>query len=315
MKNNTPTPVCLFVYNRPAETRQALASLQACRTSGERELYIFSDAAKTPETEAEVAEVRRCIRRAYGFRAIHLDEAELNRGLAASIIRGVTRVLEAHGQAIVLEDDLLLSPDFLEYMDQALAAYAGDKRIWSISGYGPDIPIPSEYPHGVYLTPRASSWGWGTWLDRWNCIDWEVKDYADFRRDGEALRRFDEGGNDMSRLLALQQRRRINSWAIRWCYAQFRRGMYTVYPVRSKVVNQGFGANASHAGWHDARHQVRLSGEKVEMVEELEPDARLLTAFKRHQDLSLISKAGYFLRLHGLGYRHAQKIFKKIINN
>ena len=309
------TPICLFVYNRPKETEAALASLSACRGADQHPLFIFSDGVKHPQADTAVKEVRNILHRPWPFLSIHYSESSVNRGLAKSIIEGVGKVLEQYEQVIVLEDDLVLSADFLEYMEQSLLTYRNDNRIWSISGYSPSIEIPADYEHQVYLTPRASSWGWGTWRNRWEGIDWEVSDYRQFRSSRKKRKAFDRGGNDMSRLLDLQQHGRINSWAIRWCYAQFLRNMYTVYPVKSKVANQGFGNNASHAGWHDDRHQVVLDSSPLEISPDLEPDGRIMDAFKAHQDLGIISKTGYFIRLHGLGYKFFQKILKLILHH
>ena len=308
------TPLCLFVYNRPKETREILRSLSRCRGADRHDLYVFADAAKNDAARPQVDQVRGAIRAITGFRNVHLMEAKQNRGLANSIIAGVSSVLAEHGRVIVLEDDLLVTKDFIDYMESALDTYAEDKRIWSISGYSPNIHFPEHYNQALYLTPRASSWGWATWADRWRGIDWDVQDYQAFRRDQQKVKRFNQGGNDMSRLLALQQRGRINSWAIRWCYAQFLRGSYTVYPRHSKVVNQGFGLDASHAGWNDARHRVSLNEEHIDMIPNLAPDPEVMASFKHHQDLSLISKIGYFVRLHGLGYKCLQKILKKILH-
>lgn len=308
------TPICLFVYNRPKETEAVLESLASCQGSAEHPLFIFADGAKNERAAENVAEVREIIHRAMPFPLVEYREATRNYGLAQSVISGVSEVLQNYGQVIVLEDDLLLSSDFLEYMEASLSFYREDQRIWSISGYSPNIGLPKGYAHDLYLSPRASSWGWATWRDRWAGIDWDVSDYPQFCKDRKLRRMFDLGGNDMSRLLALQKRGRISSWAIRWCYAQFRRGMYTLYPVRSKVINQGFGDNASHAGWNDARHKVSLDDTPLSMHAELQPDGRILNAFKKHQDLGLVSKLGYFMRLHGLGYKTAQRLFKRIIN-
>lgn len=311
------TPICMFVYNRPKETEAVLNSLSRCSGADEHDVFIFADAPRndSPSLVAEVSKVREIIRRPFRFRSVTIRAAESNKGLARSIIEGVTDIISQYGKVIVLEDDLVLSVDFLEYMEAALSVYEEDKRIWSISGYSPALGFPPDYKKGLYLSRRASSWGWATWADRWETNDWVVRDYADFCKDRNARKEFDLGGNDMCRLLDLQQRGRINSWAIRWCYAQFRQGLYTVYPVKSKVINQGFGANASHAGWNDARHRVELDSTPVDMIPDLVPDARVMSAFKQHQDLSVISKIGYFLRLHGLGYKRVQRIFKSIIKN
>lgn len=308
------SPICLFVYNRPQETKAILESLSACRGADRHPLFIFSDGARNEQAFEAVNAVREIIHRPLNFLSVEYYESVDNNGLAMSIINGVSRILEQYEQVIVLEDDLLLSVDFLEYMENALVSHKNNSLIWSISGYSPAITMPLDYKGGTYLTSRASSWGWATWRDRWEGIDWDVKDYFLFSRSREQRKQFDMGGNDMSRLLGLQQRGRISSWAIRWCYAQFVKRMYTVYPVKSKVSNQGFGENASHAGWNDARHQVFLDSTSLEILPDIQPDFRIMESFKKHQDLGCISKIGYFLRLHGLGYKLLQCFFKLIIN-
>lgn len=99
-----------------------------------------------------------------------------NIGLAQSVISGVTEIINKYGKAIILEDDLILHPNFLNYMDQGLEKFKDDKRILSVYGYGLKIKKPKGYQGDVYLARRSSSWGWGTWADRWIEIDWEVRD-------------------------------------------------------------------------------------------------------------------------------------------
>lgn len=310
-----PTPICLFVYNRPQETEAVLHSLESCRGAQQHPLFIFSDGAKNEQAQNDVMTVRNIIRRPMKFLSVKCYESSKNQGLAASIIKGVTQILQEYEQVIVLEDDLLVSVDFIEYMNAALACYEKDMRIWSISGYSPAIDIPDDYTADLYLTQRASSWGWATWADRWEGIDWNIADYQRFRHSKSLRQQFDQGGNDMSRLLDLQQRGRIHSWAIRWCYAQFLRHMYTVYPVKSKVINQGFGEKATHAGWNDQRHTVQLDHTSLDMCSDLQLDERIAKAFKHHQDLGLVSKIGYFVRLHGLGYQTLQHFLKLILKH
>src|SRR5699024_3409085 len=108
-------------------------------------------------------------------------KASTNKGLANSVISGVTKVIDKFGKVIVIEDDLISSTDFLSYMNNALEFYEMNKSIWSISGYNIPIDIPSNYKHDVYLSYRGCSWGWATWKNRWNQTDWSVKDYDAFK--------------------------------------------------------------------------------------------------------------------------------------
>ena len=152
------SPICLFVYNRPQETKAILKSLSACRGADRHPLFIFSDGPRNEQALEAVKAVREIIHRPMKFLSVEYYESVDNNGLAKSIINGVGRILEQYEQVIVLEDDLLLSVDFLEYMENALEVYKSNSLIWSISGYSPDITIPLDYKRETYLTPRASSW-------------------------------------------------------------------------------------------------------------------------------------------------------------
>lgn len=239
-----PAPILLFAYKRPEQLRQTVKALQQNVLAGESELFIFSDAARSDADLPQVTEVRDFIRTIKGFRDITLFEATENKGLAPSIIRGVSNLIDVYDQVIVLEDDLVTAPNFLSWCNKALDYYRNDPVLFSVAGY--TTPIRGLGPKDMYFTRRASSWGWATWKDRWNPVDWEVSDYQEFMQDRLARRRFNEMGSDLTGMLQKQQRGKINSWAIRWCYHQFKNDLLTVYPAVSKVTNIGFTEAASH---------------------------------------------------------------------
>ncbi len=237
-------PVCLFVFKRLDLTQQVLSSLQSNKLAAQTHLHVFSDAASNEEDKAAVEEVRAFIKNINGFASVTYHLSQKNKGLANSIISGVTEILERDGKAIVLEDDLILSNNFLSFMNEALDYYKDDKTVFSVCGY--TVPIHTDEALDVYFTGRGSSWGWATWKDRWQKIDWEMKDYNAFTKDKAAQKRFNRNGSDLTKLLRLQMTGQRNSWAIRWAYAQFRTNTYTVFPVLSKVANDGFGGKATH---------------------------------------------------------------------
>ncbi len=244
MPETALAPVCLFVYKRLDLTKQVLSSLQKNTLALQSHLHIFSDAAATDEDKASVEEVRCFLVNITGFASVTLHLAEHNKGLASSIIAGVSEVLDKEGKAIVLEDDLILSDNFLSFMNGALNFYEDDKKVFSVCGY--TVPIHTNENLDVYFTGRGSSWGWATWKDRWQKIDWAMSDYEAFTKDKAEQKRFNRNGSDLTKLLRLQMTGQRNSWAIRWTYAQFKLDTYTVFPVLSKVANDGFGGKATH---------------------------------------------------------------------
>jgi hypothetical protein len=237
-------PIILFCYNRLASTIQTVNSLRNNGLSKDSILYIFSDGPKYKEDEKDVIEIRNYIRSITGFKKIYVSESEENKGLSHSIINGVTKVVDEYGKVIVMEDDLVTSPNFLSFLNQALQYYADASQVFSVAGF--TRPINGLNADEIYLTHRASSWGWATWKEKWNLVDWDVKDYDIFRKNKIARKKFNQMGSDMASMLDKQMKGKINSWAIRWCYHQFKNNLFTVYPAKSKVINVGFNVTATH---------------------------------------------------------------------
>lgn len=239
-------PICLFAYNRFEETKQTIEALKNNFLASQSDLYIFSDGWKDESSKHKVLKVRALLKEIKGFKSVTVKESKVNKGLANSIIHGVTEIICLEGKVIVLEDDLVSSPNFLNFMNEALDFYRENDSIFSISGYSMFLPSLKSYKNDYYLGVRASSWGWATWRRSWTEIDWEIKDYASFSKTTQKRKEFNVGGSDMTKMLANQMNHKIDSWAIRWCYNQFKRSQYTVFPKISKLINIGFGANATH---------------------------------------------------------------------
>src|SRR6202000_452118 len=128
-------PIALFVYNRPDHTRRTLSYLQKNELAGGSRLFIFSDGAKTPADEAKVEHVRQLIQETSGFKSVKIINSKTNLGLANSIIKGVTQLVNEYGKVIVFEDDLLSSPYTLEYFNEALTRYANEEKVMHIGAY------------------------------------------------------------------------------------------------------------------------------------------------------------------------------------
>ena len=221
-------PIILFVYNRPWHTRQTIEALQKNELAKESELYIFSDGPKT-ENDEKVNEVRKYIKTISGFKSITISEKEKNCGLANSVIAGVTEIINKFGKVIVIEDDLVTSKYFLKFINEALDFFEKDERIFSVSGYtfpAKTMKIPKNYKHDIYLAYRHGAWGWGTWKNRWESVDWELSDFKEFCENPKLQKAFNCGGADMSGMLKAQMEGKIDSWAIRFDYSLFKNGCF-----------------------------------------------------------------------------------------
>ncbi|VAW12775.1 hypothetical protein MNBD_BACTEROID03-188 [hydrothermal vent metagenome] len=256
------SPIALFTFNRLNVLKQTVISLQNCRLAKESDLHIFSDAAKDKRDYDIVVQVREYLKTVIGFKNITIHYAQTNMGLAKSILNGVSEILKVNESVIVLEDDLVVSSNFLSYTNQALNEYKTNPDILSISGYSFPIKVPEKYQYDNYFTKRASSWGWATWKNKWENIDWLVTDYVSFSKNTKEKKNFDKMGSDMSNMLAKQMRGEINSWAIRWCYHQFKKNLYTVYPVVSKVMSIGYGEGATNTKSGRSRYITPIDSTK-----------------------------------------------------
>lgn len=275
-------PVALFVYNRPEHTKKTIAALARNTLAKESDVYIFSDGCKGQKDREDVEAVRAYldqVAKVNPFRKVNLIRSPDNKGLAESIISGVSRIISAAGKLIVLEDDLLTDPGFLEYMNAALDYYESDERIWGVSAYSSQMKSVTK---DVYFTPRISSWGWGTWKSRWEQVDWNVSNYCSFRLNLCKRRAFNKGGRDLSYMLDQQRRGRIDSWAIRFCYSQFEQKKYAVFPRISLVRNIGQDGSGTHCRESMEDDSFSLEHEDIAMVP-FYTDKQILNEYRRRK--------------------------------
>ncbi|RKD86351.1 glycosyltransferase [Mangrovibacterium diazotrophicum] len=277
-------PICLFTYNRLNETQKTLESLASNYLAAESELIVFSDGAKYPSEENKVEAVRDYVKSLSGFKSIRVVEAETNRGLANSIISGVTEVLDEYGKIIVLEDDLISAPNFLNFMNQALEYYENDQQIFSISGYTLGLPSLAEYSKDYYLIHRPSSWGWAIWKDRWEKVDWGMEDYPKFKYNIFKQVKFMRGGSDLPLMLWRQMNGRLDSWAIRWTYHQYKQDLYSLCTTKNKIINIGAGEDATHTKRIKKRYENSLEDvgkTSFHFDKSVKPDKKLLKEFRK----------------------------------
>jgi hypothetical protein len=243
----TYAPIALFVYKRPEHTQQTLEALMQCPEFGQSQLYVFCDGAKKPEDQAAIAQTRDVVHKLVGQTA-KIIEAPRNQGLANSIIAGVTRLVNDYGRVIVLEDDLLVSPQFLNYMNAALEAYQDQPQVMQVSGYMFPVPEFADRTEALFL-PFTVSWGWATWKRAWQQFDPDATGWEVLKTDKALRSRFNlDDSYDYFSMLQRQIAGSIDSWAIRWYWSVFRQPGLTLFPPVSAVNNIGFDGSGSH-GW------------------------------------------------------------------
>jgi hypothetical protein len=288
---NTLAPVLLFVYNRLYHVARTVETLQKNILAKESELFIFSDAAKNESDVGAVNEVRRYITGISGFKKVHIIERRENMGCDVSIVGGISSIISKYKKVIEVDDDIITAPMFLTYMNMALNTFEDDKRIWGVSGYTPSIKIPSDYTDDIYLSLRPSSWGLGTWEDRWNTVDWNKAGIEDVFRDTQARKMFCEAGEDVLNSLVKYP----NAYDTTILYSMRKQGKYAIFPVVSLLQNIGTDGSGVHFTSKQKKYDVVMKNRLLTINPDISPNAEILMRMKKFYTKSRYRKGMIYI--------------------
>ncbi|SFV56600.1 sugar transferase [hydrothermal vent metagenome] len=237
-------PIVLFVYNRLHHTKETIEALQKNELAQDSRLFIYSDAPKDSETQKRVDEVRQYLETIDGFKSVTIIRQETNMGLAKSIIDGVTEVVNRYGKIIVLEDDIVTSPYFLRFMNDALELYEEIDRVMHISSY--IYPIKNSGIKDTFFIKPASCWGWATWSRAWRYYKKDADFYID-KFDKDAIRDFNLNNSyNYFNQITLNKNREIDTWAIFWYATIYLQDGLSLHPKESFTHNIGHDGEGTH---------------------------------------------------------------------
>jgi len=241
------TPIAVFAYNRPEHTRELLLSLSKCARLDECSVHIFCDGPKRLDHMPGVKALRRLVREWATILDAELVERARNLGLAQSIVAGVTDLCQRHGQVIVLEDDQVVSPDFLDYMLEALDRYQDWPNVYQISGYMFRVEHPAK-PDAFFL-PLTTTWGWGTWDRAWRIFDWNATGSSELLADRQIRRQFNlDNAYPYAEMLEQRLAGENDSWGILFWWAVFQARGLVLHPRQSFIWVGGFDDSGTHCG-------------------------------------------------------------------
>ena len=238
-------PIILFIYNRPDHTRKTLEALNKNVLADSSVLYVFADGPKENAGNEDldlINQTREVVKEKHWCKEVFLVTREKNMNLEDNVIDGVTNIINKYGKVIVLEDDIITSPYFLQYCNDGLKIYENSKQIFSINGFM--FPIDFETGAETFLCPVAtSSWGWATWADRWNLFETNPVYVNEIDRNTFLKGRFNVGIHNKINMLKY-----MDTWDIRWYYTAFIRNGLGLFPTRSLTQNIGFDGSGTHRG-------------------------------------------------------------------
>lgn len=266
----TYAPILLFVYNRPDHTKQVIDSLLTNVLAEQSELFIYSDAAKSDDSMEAVKQVRALIHEIKGFAHITIIERDENWGLARNIIDGVTTRVKEFGRVIVLEDDLVVAPHFLSFMNNALEVYKDEPKVGHIQAceFFDDATLPD-----TFLIKWTGSWGWATWERAWKLFNPNGVALLEELEMRKLTKEFDfNHAYRFTRMLRRQIEGKNNSWAIRWNASLFLKDVLSLNVGKSLVKNVGFDGSGTNCGggglYASSLYQEELVVSQIEPIEE-----------------------------------------------
>jgi hypothetical protein len=289
------SPIVLFVYNRPWHTRLTVEALQKNTLASNSELFIYTDGEKNSKDRSKVEEVRKYIETINGFKKLVIIKREKNWGLADSIIDGVTKIVNQYGKIIVLEDDLITSPYFLNFMNDALEFYKNEDKVMSISGYTYPFQVPDSYKKDTFLFYRSSSWGWAIWKDEWNSIDFDITNECEIFKNKTLQENFNKGGDDLFDMLKIQMKGEINSWAIRYALSHSLNNKFGLLPIKSLVQNIGYDNSGTHCGITDT-WDILLDYSFIPKLNKVHLDDAIIKNMQKKVNKTVFQKIKSFIR-------------------
>ncbi|OGH88671.1 MAG: hypothetical protein A3J93_01075 [Candidatus Magasanikbacteria bacterium RIFOXYC2_FULL_42_28] len=238
-------PIVLFVYNRPKHTQKMVESLLGNNLAKDSLLIIYSDGPKNEGVRNDVVAVRNYLKTIIGFKEVMIVESENNVGLSKSIIKGVTETVNQYDKVVVLEDDLVVAPNFLNYMNAGLDKYQNDHQIMQISGYMYNVKL--NIVDDALILPFVTGWGWGTWKRAWNLFSVMPRGYENLKGDKKMRFRFNLNDSyDYFGLLTSQVLGKIDTWGILWYLSVFINEGLAVHPTKTFVFNDGFDGSGTN---------------------------------------------------------------------
>ncbi|UJS18593.1 MAG: methyltransferase, TIGR04325 family [Candidatus Jettenia sp.] len=237
-------PIALFTYNRLWHTQQTIEALQKNELAEASELFIFSDGPKSQEDTEKVLRVRGYIEKITGFKNVTITKRHHNIGLANSIVTGITEIVNNYGRIIVLEDDMVTSPYFLKFMNEALEFYEDDEKVICIHGYM--YAIRARLPETFFLR-GADCWGWATWKRGWDLFEQNGSELLNEIKKRKLQKQFDINGSyPYTKMLENRVRGKNDSWAVLWRASAFLKERLTLHPGKSLIHNIGNDNSGTH---------------------------------------------------------------------
>ena len=237
--------IVIFSYNRPKHLSKLIDTIIKNNINKSYKIYLFCDGPKNKLDQVKISSIKETIKeKKISF--VHKTFRKKNIGLSKNIISGISFVLKRHKSCIVLEDDLILNKNCINFMNTMLHKLKKDNSLGSVSAHSYLDDFKSKSKFDFYISKRHSSWCWGTWSRVWNDINWNETNYKNHFSKKKEVNKFSEGGKDLNLLLWGNYKKFIDSWAIRFNFFCAKKELKSFQPRLSMIRNDGRDASGTH---------------------------------------------------------------------
>jgi hypothetical protein len=257
------SPVALFCFKRLDTLSKCIESLKACPEAKETDLVIFSDAGRDYEEQKKVDDIRIFLQNIVGFKSIQINHRIENLGVDNNIIQGIKEMAERFESFIIVEDDLVVSSQFLWFLNAGLCHFKDFGKVLTLSAFN-YVKIPKSYLWDCYFAERTNPWGWATWSHKIKEVDWDLAEKENFLTNSKELKGFNIWGSDRTRMLRRTLIGDIRAWDIRLDYFQYKKYLTSAYSCKNFVINNGF--NSSDASNTTGYNRFKVDFEEFDRL-------------------------------------------------
>jgi hypothetical protein len=160
-----------------------------------------------------------------------------NLGLKKHWIYCMSKTFLNADKAIFLEDDLMLSHRFFDFIHAGLIKYQKNKEIKSICGH---VPIKTFAKDKFYFAWRPSVWGFGTWRRTWKECKQFMKNSNKLNFNYKFKKNLFKHGQDLHIALGKNLIKKQSTFGVWWAVNIIIKKGLNLYPSKTLVDNIGF---------------------------------------------------------------------------
>lgn len=245
-------PVAIIFFNRPDTLKKVFEAVRNARPS---KLFLIQDGAREGRAEdaIKIAECRSVVADVDWECEVVRDYSDVNLGCGKRIYSGITNAFNTVDRIIIIEDDIVVTPDFFSFCIELLEKYKDDQRIHRISGMC-HMGQYSKSPYSYGFTNISSCWGWATWKRAWDDMDYEMSFLDDeytmncfknnyrYKKDAKELLK-----TGYERREILRSGKRLSAWTYQFSMGGRLNNRLDITPCKNLITCIGLTDDSGHA--------------------------------------------------------------------